>query len=302
MNRIFLAACLGEEIIGSLLRYETCICAYYFFESKRFDPKRNPVFIEPVTSIINLKRMNDVCRYAPSLGSYTNQILGWKKSVHTFFESSDEDTPENKGNEVPSTTQLIFAKREVSLTLPEMQATAMDDIVVPECFPDSINKHVSLEKKNRAISGENVKELNCSQIKAINIALRASDSLVLLQGPPGTGKTYTISVLLKRLYRAGARVGICSSTNKAVRVAMLQFLRQFDETERSKLKMLLIGVDDSEIDEELEKFFVHSAPKKFQESYSRLHHCSRHHHWHRHSVPEAGEAPRRVRRKGQLSR
>ena len=151
-----------------------------------------------------------------------------------------------------------------------MQATAMDDIVVPECFPDSINKHVSLEKKNRAISGENVKELNCSQIKAINIALRASDSLVLLQGPPGTGKTYTISVLLKRLYRAGARVGICSSTNKAVRVAMLQFLRQFDETERSKLKILLIGVDDDKIDEELETFFVHSAPKNFQASYSRL--------------------------------
>ena len=79
MNRIFLAACLGEEIIGSLLRYETCVCAYYFFESKRFDPKRNPVFIEPVTSIINLKRMNDVCLYAPSLGSYTNQILGWER-------------------------------------------------------------------------------------------------------------------------------------------------------------------------------------------------------------------------------
>ena len=84
--------------------------------------------------------------------------------------------------------------------------------------------------------------------------MRASDSLVLLQGPPGTGKTYTISVLLKRLYRAGARVGICSSTNKAVRVAMLQFLRRFDETERSKLKMLLIGVDDDKIDEELENF------------------------------------------------
>ena len=84
--------------------------------------------------------MNDVCRYAPSLGSYTNQILGWKKSVHTFFESSDEDTPENKRNEVPSTTQLIFAKREVSLTLPEMQATAMDDIVVPEVFRTASTK------------------------------------------------------------------------------------------------------------------------------------------------------------------
>ena len=114
-NRIFLAACLGEEITGSLLRYETCVCAYYFFESKIFDPKRNPVFIEPVTSIINLKRMNDVCRYAPSLGFYANQILGWKKSVHTFFESSDEDTPENKLKEVPSKTEILF-KKGVSLT------------------------------------------------------------------------------------------------------------------------------------------------------------------------------------------
>ena len=86
MNRIFLAACLGEEIVGSVLRYETCVCAYYFFESKRFDPKRNPVFIEPVTSIINLKRMNDVCRYAPSLGFYAKKSWAGKRASTHFLK------------------------------------------------------------------------------------------------------------------------------------------------------------------------------------------------------------------------
>ena len=143
MNRIFLAACLGEEIIGSLLRYETCICAYYFFESKRFDPKRNPVFIEPVTSIINLKRMNDVCRYAPSLGS-TNQIWAGK-NVHTFFEVVMK-IQKNKGNEVPSTTQLILRRSKFPRCKPR-------DIVV-QVFPDSITR-VTRKKKN--ISGEMLK-------------------------------------------------------------------------------------------------------------------------------------------------
>ena len=78
-----------------------------------------------------------------------------------------------------------------------MQVTAMDDIAVPECFLDGSNKNVSVEKEIKAISRENIEGLNYSQINAIDVALRASDSLVLLQGPPGTGKTYTISVLLK---------------------------------------------------------------------------------------------------------
>ena len=67
---------------------------YYFFEDKNFNFQGTPVYFEPITSVLNLKRMNDVCRHAPSLGKYTNQILGWRNGVHTKFDDSDDDEAE----------------------------------------------------------------------------------------------------------------------------------------------------------------------------------------------------------------
>ena len=266
-NKMFLAACSGDERNGRhKLTFESCECAYYFFEDKNFNFQGTPVYFEPITSVLNLKRMNDVCRHAPSLGKYTNQILGWRNGVHTKFDDSDDDEAEvvfiktesgkkeqnnNRNNEVEASVNNNSNNNGKTINLILMSDN--DDDSDDEDNDDELH----------------FATLNTSQNSAVNFGLDKANSLVLLQGPPGTGKTYTISVLLEQLYKSGLRVGICASTNKAVHVAMEQFVNKFKGNERSKLNISLIGVDES-IPKNLQEFFVHYASKKFREQYQQL--------------------------------
>jgi len=261
-NKIFLAACSGDERHGSHLTFESCECAYYFFANRNFDPRCNVVYFQPITSVLNLKRMNDVCRYSPSLGQYTRNILGWKNGVHTTFsDSSDDDVVciekdsdiqrSNNGNSDNSVINTLDLNNNTNNNVVDLTALDTDD--------------TNQLKVNKLFL-----TLNKSQNTAINIVLDPDNSLVLLQGPPGTGKTYTISVLLEELYKSGLRVAICASTNKAVHVAMEKFVGRFQTYERSKLNISLIGVDDDNIPEKLGPYFVHNAARKFIGHYINL--------------------------------
>ncbi|MGA0601514.1 TM0106 family RecB-like putative nuclease [Caulobacter sp. KR2-114] len=51
---------------------------------------------------------------------------------------------------------------------------------------------------------------------AVSAALRLDRSYLPVQGPPGTGKTYTASMMILALLKAGKRVGVTSNAHKAI--------------------------------------------------------------------------------------
>ena len=213
---------------GVLLRFDTCPCSEKMFAAFGADWT-----CEYVTSVLNLKRMFDVCRQRPKC-TFGYLLLGWKKSKHTYLGSSDDEAAAPARSPVP----------EVLL----LEDAAVDPQVAAR------------------LAG-----LNPSQAAAVRACVRVSSAssrapspLVLLQGPPGTGKTRTIASLLSILFEQTAlsHVAVCAPTNKAVHVVMTMLLQQ---QRFSPLDLVLVGVDEH-VPEHLRPFFIHDGAERFADA------------------------------------
>lgn len=114
------------------------------------------------------------------------------------------------------------------------------------------------ESRSEAMCGLNRSQWVAAE-KCIQIARdKGKGHLQLIQGPPGCGKTTFLSVLLHQLLACGARVMVCTPSNKALTVLLEKFL-QIKEPSSSAV---LVGVEGKlNIEESTSRLVFLSRPQ-----------------------------------------
>ena len=92
------------------MRFDTCPCSEKMFAAFGADWT-----CEYVTSVLNLKRMFDVCRQRPKC-TFGYLLLGWKKSKHTYLGSSDDEAAAPARSPVPEVLLLEDAAIDAQVT------------------------------------------------------------------------------------------------------------------------------------------------------------------------------------------
>lgn len=79
--------------------------------------------------------------------------------------------------------------------------------------------------------GTPISDPRADQVKeALRLAASLEDGTLFIQGPPGSGKTFTASRVIVSLMRAGKRIGVTSSSHKAIH----NILRAIEECARAE--------------------------------------------------------------------